>query len=72
MTDPTQHLIFDPKYGGWNDDPKTAELIAEIRTSITPADAFPYWEELQEHTWTTQLPYIRFGDSNILYTYNEK
>ncbi len=71
VTDPTQHLVFDPKVGGWNDDPKTAELITKIRTSPTPADAFPYWEELQEHTWTTQLPYVRFGDSNVLYTYNE-
>lgn len=71
VTDPTQHLIFDPAYGGWNDDAKTAELIEKIRTSLTPADAYPHWEELQEHTWTTQLPYIRFGDHYVLYTYNE-
>ncbi|KAB2338570.1 ABC transporter substrate-binding protein [Cytobacillus depressus] len=71
VTDPTQHLIFDPTFSGWNDDAKTADLIAKIRTSTTPAEAFPYWEELQEHTWTTQLPYIRFGDMNILYTYND-
>ena len=71
VTDPTQHLIFDPSYGGWNEDEKTAELIAKIRTSATPADAFPYWEELQEHTWTTQLPYVRFGDNNVLYTYSD-
>ena len=71
VTDPTQHLIFDPKHGGWNDDPKTADLIAKIRTSATPADAFPYWEELQEHTWTTQLPYVRFGDNYVLYTHTD-
>ena len=71
VTDPTQHLIFDPAYGGWNDDEKTAELIAKIRTSKTPAEAFPFWEELQEHTWVTHLPYIRLGDNNILYTYSE-
>ena len=51
---------------GWNDDEKTAELVAKIRTSPTPADAFPYWEELQKHTWTTHLPYIRIGDTIIL------
>lgn len=71
VTDPTQHLIFDPKNAGWNDDEKTAELISNIRTSATPADAFPYWEELQEHTWMTHLPYIRFGDNYVLYAYNE-
>ena len=71
VTDPTQHLIFDPSYGGWNDDQKTADLVAKIRTSATPAEAFPYWEELQEHTWTTQLPYIRFGDSYSLFTYTD-
>ena len=29
VTDPTQHLIFDPGFGGWNEDPKTAELIVK-------------------------------------------
>ena len=71
VTDPTQHLIFDPSYGGWNEDEKTAELIEKIRTSPTPAEAFPYWEELQEHTWVKHLPYIRFGDSYTLFSYDE-
>jgi peptide/nickel transport system substrate-binding protein len=68
VTDPTQHLIFDPKYPGWNEDTKTAELVTKIRTSPTPADAFPYWEELQEYTWTTHLPYIRIGDFYNLFS----
>ena len=72
VTDPTQHLIFDPAYAGWNDDPKTADLVAKIRTSATPAEAFPHWEELQEHTWITHLPYIRFGDSYSLFSYTDK
>ena len=71
VTDPTQHLVFAPKNPGWNEDEKTAELIAEIRTSATPSAAYPYWEELQEHTWTTNLPYIRLGDYSVLYSYNE-
>ena len=71
VTDPTQHLIFDPKYAGWNEDEKTAELIGKIRTSPTPADAFPYWEELQKHTWTTHMPYVRIGDFYTLFTYTE-
>lgn len=71
VTDPTQHLIYDPKYAGWNEDAKTAELVEKIRTSRTPEDAFPYWEELQEHTWTTHLPYVRVGDFYSLYTYTD-
>ncbi len=70
--DPTQHLIFSPEYEGWNEDPKTAELIESIRHSKTPAEAFPYWEELQEHTWTTHLPYIRFGDFYTLISYSDQ
>ena len=71
VTDPTQHLVYDPKNTGWNEDEKTAELIAKIRTSATPVAAYPYWEELQEHTWITNLPYIRIGDFFTLYSYNE-
>lgn len=70
--DPTQHLIFSPEYDGWNEDPKTAELIESIRHSKTPAEAFPYWEELQEHTWKTHLPYIRFGDFYTLISYSDQ
>ncbi len=69
--DPTQHLFFDPKYAGWNEDEKKAELLTKIRSSRTPADAFPYWEELQEYTWTTQLPLIRLGDTYNLFSYHE-
>jgi peptide/nickel transport system substrate-binding protein len=71
VTDPTQHLIFDASWPGWNEDEKTAELIAKIRTSATPAEAFPHWEELQEYTWKTHLPYIRVGDFYNLYSYRD-
>jgi peptide/nickel transport system substrate-binding protein len=71
VTDPTQHLIFDAKWPGWNEDQKTADLITKIRTSATPADAFPHWEELQKYTWTTHLPYIRIGDFYNMYSYRE-
>lgn len=71
VTDPTQHLIFDPSWPGWNEDEKTAELIAKIRTSANPEAALPLWEELQEYTWTEHLPYIRVGDFYNLYAYRD-
>ncbi|MFA9560324.1 ABC transporter substrate-binding protein [Evansella sp. AB-rgal1] len=69
VTDPTQHLIFDPNWPGWNDDEYTSELIESIRKSANPEEAYDYWEELQRYTWEDHLPYIRFGDFYDLFAH---
>lgn len=64
VTDPTQYLIFDSTFAGWNEYEKTAQLIEKIRISSKPSDEYPYWKELQEHnmgeTFTKRLNWCTY------------